>query len=107
MLLLVGAIPAKLPLFQKSISIIGHRKYTIEDAMSSIIMLVPMFVGVVGGVIGYRIFVKSLQFIAAMQKNAIARTRQEQLDARNRSTNQAALKYNGSDSSDEYTSLRG
>ena len=73
----------------------------------SILSIIPMFLGVVGGVLCYRAYMKSLELLAARRQQAIAQMRQRQIDARTQYVNQESLRYIDGQSDSDYESLRG
>jgi hypothetical protein len=72
----------------------------------SILSIVPMFLGVVGGVLCYRAYMKSLELLAARQKNVVARMHKQRLEARDQYLTQEALRHVDNQSDSEYKSLR-
>jgi hypothetical protein len=70
----------------------------------SVFSIIPMFIGVFGGVICYRAYMKSLQLLAARKRVVVAQTHQEQLEAHNQNVIQDSLRYVDNDT--PYETLR-
>lgn len=73
----------------------------------SVLSIIPMFLGVVGGVLCYRAYMKSLELLAARRQQAVAHIRKQQLDARLQYINQESLRHIDRQSDNDYESLRG
>jgi hypothetical protein len=65
-----------------------------------------MFLGVVGGVLCYRAYMKSLELLAARRQNAIAQVRKQRLDAHYQTLNQEASRHIDHQNDSEYEGLR-
>jgi len=72
----------------------------------SILSIIPMFLGVVGGVLCYRAYMKSLELLAARQKDIATQRRKELIQTRAEYLNQDLQPINRQTDSD-YESLRG
>ncbi len=71
----------------------------------SVWSIIPMFIGVFGGVICYRAYMKTLELLAARKKIAVVQAHQEQLDVRDQYLIQDARRH--IDNDNPYETLRG
>ena len=71
----------------------------------SVWSIIPMFIGVFGGVICYRAYQKTLELLAARKKVAVVHAHQEQLATRDQYVIQESRQY--VDNDNPYEALQG